>query len=457
VPIFRSHNLVDWTQIGNVLDRPAQLDLTRTTSWSSLGVYAPTIRHHEGRFFMITTNVTDAGALNFFVTTTDPAGPWSDPVPVAISGIDPDIAWDRSGNCWVHFSGLGGIARCRIDDITGEVLEGPTSTWAGTGLQYPEAPHLFEREGTWYLVIAEGGTQSGHAVSLARGPGPIGPWEPCPSNPILSHRSLDRPIQNTGHADMIEASDGSWWMVLLGIRAKGISPGFHVLGRETFLVPVEWVDGWPVVGQLQLAMEGRPPGPVEPVDWNTHERFEGAALHPRWIAIRQRPEEIASLSRRSGWLTLAGTEATLDDAQPVLVGRRQQHHRCRFRARVDAKGETEAGLAVRLDETSHYEVAVVGDRVLARARIGPLCSIVGEAPRPGGPLILSLETDRHAHGADVVRLGWEDESGGCVVLAELDGRYLSSEVTGGFIGRVLGMYAVGGEAAFAWAHYEGVE
>ena len=148
VPIFRSSNLVDWTQIGNVLDRPSQLDLTATWNWSSLGIYAPTIRHHDGRFFMITTNVGSSGRQTFLVTSEDPAGPWSDPVPVPVPGIDPDLAWDHDGNCWVHFSGLGGIARSRIDVRTGAMLTTPDLTWSGTGLQYPEAPHLYERDGT---------------------------------------------------------------------------------------------------------------------------------------------------------------------------------------------------------------------------------------------------------------------------------------------------------------------
>ena len=359
VPIFRSSNLVDWELIGHVLDRPSQLDLSVTGGWSSMGVYAPTIRHHDGRFWMITTNVTTTGAHNFFVTAEDPDGPWSEPTFVEVPGIDPDLAWDRDGNCWVHFSGgPAGIARCRIDDTTGEVLEGPEPTWSGSGLQYPEAPHLYEIEGTWYLLIAEGGTERGHAVSIARGPSPTGPWEGCPANPILSHRSTDRPIQNTGHGDLVEAPDGSWWMVLLGVRPRGGSPGYHVLGRETFLTPVDWVDGWPVVAPVELVVDRRPPGPEAPVTPGGRDDFDGADLDPRWIAVRRHPADVASLTARPGWLTLAGTDATLDTEHPVLVARRQQHQQCRVRTLVDPGSAAEAGLTVLMDETAHYEVAV---------------------------------------------------------------------------------------------------
>src|SRR4029077_1735644 len=120
---------------------------------------------------------------------------------------------------------------------------------------------LFRRGDWWHLLIAEGGTERGHAVTIARGPFPTGPWESCPDNPILSHRSTDRPIQCTGHADLVEAADGSWWMVLLGTRPRGVTPGFDVLGRETMLAPVSWVDGWPVVGDVAPGVAVAPPGP----------------------------------------------------------------------------------------------------------------------------------------------------------------------------------------------------
>jgi xylan 1,4-beta-xylosidase len=450
VPIFRSSNLVDWTQIGNVLDRPSQLDLTATDDWSSLGIYAPTLRHHDGRFFMITTNVGSTGAKSFLVTSKDPAGRWSDPVPVPVPGIDPDLAWDRDGNCWVHFSGLGGIARCRIDSGTGAFLDEPNLTWSGTGLQYPEAPHLYEHEGMWYLLIAEGGTHAGHCVSIARGPSPVGPWEPAPSNPILTHRSTNSPIQNTGHADLVEFTDGSWWMVLLGVRPKGIGPGFHTLGRETFLVPVRWEDGWPVPGDPAPEMTTAP-APSETGEPTEREDFESPVLGHHWVGVRRSPEKVSSLTARPGWLVLRGGEASLDTTEPAFVGRRQQHHFCRFSARLAAEPAVEAGLSVLMDHTAHYDVAVRGDRVIVRVRIGSLDSIVGSAPRPDGPVTLTVETGPDRHGPDSVSLGFED--GESHTLARLDGRYLSSEVTGGFLGRMVGMYAVGGEAAFDWFDY----
>ncbi len=454
VPVFRSHNLVEWEQIGNALDRPSQLDLTRTDAWSSLGIYAPTVRHHDGRFWMITTNVTSAGATTFFVTAGDPAGPWSDPIAVAVNGIDPDLAWADDGTCWVHFSGLGGIARSQIDPATGLVLSGPERTWSGTGLQYPEAPHLFTREGSWYLMIAEGGTERGHCVSVARGPSPVGPWESAPSNPILSHRSTDQPIQNTGHADIVEAGDGSWWLVLLGVRPLGQSPGFHVLGRETFLTPVTWVDGWPVPGELRLEMDGRPPGAAVLPTRGGRDDFDTLELAPRWVGVRRPPSQVASLEVRPGWLVVHGGESTLDSPYPAYVGRRQRHQWCRVRARVDPGTATEAGLTILMDETSHYDVVIRGGEILARAHVGPLDAVAGRMPCPTNPVVLTIGTDAHTQGPDRVTLGYEDDAGTPRPLAQLDGRYLSTEVTGGFLGRTIGMFAVRGDAAFDWFDYQ---
>lgn len=465
VPIFRSANLVDWTQVGNALDRPSQLDLSGTEVSSSFGTFAPTIRHHDGRYWMITTIFRirepaggDAPGIdsdNLFVTSDDPAGPWSEPIRISLAGIDPDLAWGPDGSCWVHYSTGARIERCRIDTDTGAVLEGPEPTWSGTGLQYPEAPHLFERDGTWYLLISEGGTERGHAVSIARGPSPTGPWESCPANPILSHRSTALPIQNTGHGDLIRATDGSWWMVLLATRPRGSTPGFHVLGRETFLAPVEWVDGWPTLEPIALANERRPPGPSDGIVGPAPacDDFDRAPLHPQWIAVRRPPSTVSSLEARPGWLTLLGGVATLEDPHPTFVGRRQMHERCRARTLVDLGDAAEAGLSVRMDALFHYDVAIDADRVVARARIGPLASVVGEAPRPAGPVVLEISTKDATVGPDTVQLAYEDANGKVHVLAELDGRFLSTEVAGGMLGRVLGMYAVGGHASFDWFDY----
>jgi xylan 1,4-beta-xylosidase len=453
VPVFRSPDLVAWTQIGNVIDRRTQMDLTLAAS-TSQGVFAPTLRFHDGRFWMITTGFTDA-LQTFFITAEDPAGPWSEPTHVAIRGIDPDIAWDEDGACWVHHAVGQEVFRTRIDDATGAVLEESTRTWSGTGSQYPEAPHLYRIGDRWYLLIAEGGTERGHGVSIARSSTPTGPWESCPANPVLSHRSTNRPIQNTGHADLVEAVDGSWWMVLLGVRPRGITPRFHVLGRETFLVPIAWEEGWPVVGPLREDMPARPPGGSsglsEPA--TTRDDFDGPGLAAQWLSVRTPLAEVCTLTDRAGWLTLLGRDHDLDQRLPAFVGRRQQHHVSCFRALVDPGDSTEAGVCVRMDEQSHYEVFVRDGEVMVRARIGPVVQVLARRPAPPGPVVLRISTSEDRVAADFVELGFETAAGELDILASLDGRYVSTEVCGGFTGRVTGVYAVGGTAHCDWADW----
>ena len=478
VPIFHSRDLVHWRQIGNALDRPDQLDLPPETQ-SSGGIYAPTLRHHAGRFWMITTNAS--AGRHLIVSAEKAEGPWSDPIWFDLAGIDPDLAWDADGNCWCTVSGL---QQARIDPEHGTILEGPWPVWSGTGLQHPEAPHLYHRDDWWYLLIAEGGTHTGHCVSVARGRSPRGPFEPAPANPILTHRSTDRPIQSTGHADLVQAPDGGWWLMLLGTRPRGRHPGFHVLGRETFLTPVSWVDDWPVVAPV--VESGTAPDVWHP--WPTESErddFDDSTLAPYWISPRSRPEGSWSLNERPGWLILHTTGETLDRPGATFLGRRQQHPEARVATRLEP-GEGRAGLSVRIDEAHHYDLEVSDGEARVVVRIGPARQIVARRAVPPGPLDLMVEvrttdpvsptltasdltpsnlkpsdltaSDR-AGGPTGVEAGGPDtvvlsvDAGEPVVLAELDGRYLSSEVAGGFTGRVIGLYVTRGSVGFDWYDY----
>ena len=459
VPIFHSRDLVHWDQVGNALDRPSQLHLPPQTP-SSGGVYAPTLRHHAGRFWLITTNVaTGSGSMVF--TTTDPAGPWSDPIALpGVPGIDPDLAWDEQGRCWCTYAG---VEQVRIDPETGESFGPPHPVWSGTpGARAPEAPHLYRIGGTWYLMIAEGGTERGHGVSIARGPAPYGPFDPCPANPILSHRSTERPIQNTGHADLVEAPDGSWWMVLLGVRPGGGTPGWHVLGRETYLAPVTWVDGWPVVGEVAPVMAAPPwpPSPVAPPA--VRDDFDADRLHPHWVSLRSRPAECWSTTQRPGWLRLRARGSSMDDADVTFMGRRQQHPSCRVRTLIDPT-DGRGGLSVRLDEQHHYDIEAGDGEVRVSARIGSVGPVVATRPVPAGPVELRIDVLASSgdwdprREPDLLRLGFQWADGRFELLAELDGRYLSTEVAGGFTGRVMGMYAARGTVGFDWFDYEPVD
>jgi xylan 1,4-beta-xylosidase len=419
VPLFHSRDLITWTQIGNVLTRASQFDPDGLEA--STGVFAPTLRHHAGRFWMTTTIVNRIQDGQLIVHADRPEGPWSDPVFVAGTvGIDPDLAWDADGTCYLTYKGFhepGGIMQVPVDPVTGARLGEIRGIWQGTGLAHPEAPHLYEIGGIWYLMIAEGGTERGHCVSIARAPAPDGPFEPCPDNPILTHRSTTHPVQNTGHADLVQAVDGAWWAVHLGVRPRGQTPHYHVIGRETFLAPVTWAGGWPVVGE--------PDRSVPPVDHSFTDDFSASVPHPRWITPAALPASGLSCVRVRD-LTWAA-------------------------AAVVSPGPDPSRLVLRLDDRHWYALVATETEVSAVARIGDLEQTVGAVPVTGGPVTLRIEAV-DPPGIDVIGAPVGPDqivlSAGGAELARLDGRYLSTEVAGGFTGRVLCVERVG---AFSYA------
>ena len=332
VPLFHSKDLIHWQQLGHILTRASQLPLEKAAS--SEGIFAPTLRYHEGIFYMATTN--RSLNQNFYVWATDPAGEWSDPIVVDMEGYDPSLFFDEDGKayftaCRPHPDAE--IIQCEIDIVTGARLSEVKTIWNGTGGAYPEGPHQYRINGKVYLVIAEGGTENGHMVTVARSDNPWGPYESCPHNPILTHRSQFSPIHATGHADIVQAHDGSWWTVFLATRPVPYPYRTH-LGRETFLAQVSWSeDGWPLIGdkgKVSLEMEGAtlPQVPLQPS--GVRDDFDLPELSLEWNFLRNPRPEDWSLSHRPGTLTLHGSAVTLNEADsPAFVGRRQQHFHCK--------------------------------------------------------------------------------------------------------------------------------
>ncbi|GAB3318452.1 glycoside hydrolase family 43 protein [Geodermatophilus aquaeductus] len=434
VPLYRSADLVTWEQAGHVLARPSQLDVSAAPG--SGGITAPTLRHHDGRFWMVTTNLADGG-WQVFTSAEDPLGEWSDPVRMTgVRGIDPDLAWNDDGTLLVSYAGFGaggpaGLVQQAVDPVTGAALTERRPLWQGTGGRFPEGPHLYRVGDLWYLLIAEGGTERGHAVTMARGPSPAGPWEPCPSNPLLTHRGVESPVQNTGHADLVQRPDGSWAVVFHGVRPRGTSPQFHVLGRETFAAEVVWEDGWPRLGEWLTPPEGA----VVVAD-----DLSG----PAWVAPRRFPAEL--LTRAEGGWLLSAADPDPASEDLAFVGRRQEHLQAGFRAVVRASSGV-GGLTLRIDARHHLDLEVDGDRVRAVAQVGALRSVLGEAEVvPGEDVVLEMRTlpgEGHfsstALAPDVLVAGLVG-AGGFAELGRLDGRYVSTEVAGGMTGRLGGLW-----------------
>ncbi|RSM56553.1 glycoside hydrolase family 43 protein [Actinoplanes sp. ATCC 53533] len=432
VPVFHSHDLVHWTQIGNALTRASQL--APGAEAGSRGIYAPTLRHHDGPFWLITTNVShDRGHL--IVTADDPHGPWSDPVFLdGAAGIDPDIAWDEAGQCYVtwHSGNPARIVQAAADPEKGVLLEAPRTVWAGTGLAWPEAPHLYRRDGWWYLMIAEGGTERGHCVAVARSRSITGPFESAPHNPVFSHRSTGHPVQNTGHADLVERPDGEWAAVYLGTRPRGTTPGFHVNGRETFLAGVDWVDGWPAFDESHFE--------TTPGDHSFADDFRSAAPHPRWVSPNAAPAEFTGRDHAGALRLLAGTA---DGGQSGILAVRAYDPAWSFSATVSV-GDGAFRLLLRVDERHWCALDVEPDRIGARLAIGPLENEIVSATIEPGPVTLHLASRSPTFdGPDDIELG-VGSGAGYRRLTAFDGRYLSTEVAGGFTGRVIGLQALSG-------------
>lgn len=472
VPIFHSRDLVHWKQLGHVLTRQSQLDLEGVIS--SVGIYAPTLRHHNGRFYMITTNVKMF--RNFYVWAEHPEGPWSEPIWPEWPGIDPSLTFDDDGR--VYITGTGGffgdepkgIYQAEIDIVSGKLLTERRLIWQGTGVKAPEGPHLYRINGQYYLMIAEGGTEYGHMVTIARSDSPYGPFESNPANPILTHRSSGSSIQATGHADLVQLENGSWWAVFLGIRPVSVpfSGRHHHLGRETFLAPVNWSrDGWPVIGDGGKVAEKMDAGTLsfEAPEASLVERdeFDTGCLQPEWNFLRNPRDEDWSLTEQPGSLTLRGSSVTLNDtASPAFVGRRQQHFRCSVMTGLSfaptQEGE-EAGLTVYMNNRFHYEIALTcgadgENKVILRRRLGSLWKVEHEAGYEGNDIVLGLDANSSHYSFYYSSLDGERipfGSGECALL--------STEVAGGFTGVFFGLYATGNgkpstaPAAFNWFQY----
>ncbi len=362
VTLWRSGDLVSWDYLGAVLTRESQLDLSQARP--SSGLYAATIRvSPAGRFYVVTTNKYTLG--NFVVHTDDiDSGVWSEPAFITKDGIDPSLLFLPDGRCFYTSNGkaggVKGIVGAFINPDTGELLGDLKLLTPGCGGPSVEGPHIYYKDGWYYLMEAEGGTEYGHHEVILRSKDISGPYEKNPHNPILSHVSRKRhPIQATGHADLIEAPDGKWWAVFLAIRVKP-RPLLHHLGRETFLAPVEWKDGWPVIGdegKVELEYECGP-GQKKTRDYSVS-FGEEIGKYP-YLKVRVPKDGCYSLDTAGKTLTLHGDDTISSPlGHPTMLLFRQRGFRERMSATLDLTTLTgDAGITVFLSCDYHYRLEV---------------------------------------------------------------------------------------------------
>ena len=470
VPLFYSEDLVNWEQIGHVLDRESQLDLSG--QGISEGIFAPDISYnpHNDTYYMITTNIRKG---NFFVKTKDPFTKWSDPVWLPdVKGIDPSFFFDDNGKAYivnndapdgeVLYEGHRAI-RIHEFDVTKEETIGESKMLVNGGVNiaekpvWIEGPHLYKINGEYFLMCAEGGTSVNHSEVIFKGDSPMGKFKPWKDNPILTQRHLDpnrrMPVTSAGHADIIEDKNRQWWSVFLACRPIGGE--FENLGRETFMMPVRWSeDGFPYLtkGNELIPMIVRKKG-MERKDsvtfgnFQMNDDFNTPNLGHEWMTLRGPADELYSLTENPGFLSLKFSDVKSSVRKtPAFVCRRIQHHKFECSAKLFFKPENDddaAGLLLFKDETHQYFMSV--SKKGNKERVA-LEKISGEGTEVLAASLINCKDDPitfkiHSRGKlwdFYFSLGDNEPE---LFIGDVDAHYLSTDNSWGFTGTTIGMYA----------------
>lgn len=467
LPLFHSKDLLNWKQIGHAMDRPRQLDLEG--AGVSRGLFAPAISYHNGIFYIVCTEVSRLG--NFVITARDPKGPWSDPVQLPqVNGIDPSLFFDHDGRSYIVYNSIppdnkslwNGHRTIRLYEFDAATLKvkGEEQLMVNGGTdtsKHPvwiEGPHLYQKDGWYYLMCAEGGTGYQHSEVVFRSRTIKGPWIPYENNPILTQRHLDTtrafPITTTGHADLVEDQQGNWWAVFLGCRPY---QGDHYnTGRETFMAPVQWKNGWPHIleGNQTVAYSypiaaTREKG-MEAFNGNQLRRdeFTDTLLANRYCFLRTVKEKWYQLNPSAGMLSLQLRPETCSGKfNPSFIGWRQSHLRgytataMRFTA---ANEKEKAGLLAFQNEKHYYYLCQSlesGKQVLQLFQADSLLTTVTLPSLKSNTVYLKLiaEDSQYTFWYATRKGQWKQ------IGTALDARFLSTKTAGGFVGVIYALYA----------------
>ncbi len=466
LPVFHSKDLVHWTQIGNAIDRPEQLDFTgRKTSEA---VFAPDISYHDGVFYIVNTCVACKG--NFVITARNPAGPWSNPTWLPFEGIDPSIYWEGDKAYIVNNRAPAGPARYdghraiwiqEFDWRAGKMVGDSTQLIDG-GVDitkqpvWVEGPHIVRKDGFYYLTAAEGGTSVNHSQVVLRSRTLRGPYVPYADNPILTQRDLDparpNPITSAGHAELVQTQNGDWWATFLAVRPY--EADFYNIGRETFLLPVTWRNGWPIILPKGKAVPFAATAPKLPRstaalptsgDFAYTDEFDRDRLSMQWIGVRTPQRAFHRVA--DGDLILEPRTRIGDlTGAPAFIARRQQHSDATvsttLRFAPAAAGERAGLVAMQSDDAYlFFGLTRIGDTpsiALYTSAKGQE-RLVASAPVATGALVtLTLRITGGTAAFDY-------SAGGPArtLKSGVDVRFLSTHDAGGFVGTLIGPYVEG--------------
>lgn len=490
LPIFHSKDLVNWKQIGHAMNRPGQLNLDG--AGVSRGLFAPDITYHNGTFYIVCTLIDKLG--NFVITAKDPRGPWSDPVALPeVNGIDPSLHFEDDGTAYIVFNSIppnnislhNGHRTIRMFAFDAKKLkvmgEEKLLVNGGTDMAkkpvWIEGPHIIKKDGWYYLICAEGGTGFNHSEVVFRSKAVDGPYVSYDNNPILTQRHLDparpHPVTTTGHADFIDTKDGKWYAVFLGCRPY--EGDYYNIGRETFMAPVTWKNGWPHILEGNETVQYSYPAPA-PVDLKQPGRFDALAsyrdnfddtvLNDRWIFLRTLRDRWYSLSENRGHLTIKlRPESCSEKVNPSFIAHRQQNLRCAAETSLSfapASSNEKAGLAIFQNETHYYYLCrstrdnkpVI--ELLQSKDTGMQLLATAVVP-DSTPIRLKIESrkDNYAFFYALPGKEWQ------LVKENVDGKFLSTKEAGGFVGSVFALYATSqgqpstNKVQFDWFSYNG--
>lgn len=474
IPVWHSKDLYNWEQIGNVIDRPSQMDFMGENV--SRGLFAPAIRYHDGLFYVTCTDIDHDG--NFVVTATNPAGPWSQPVRLPeVRGIDPSLFFDTDGKAYIIYnsdapdgkplySGHRTIRMYEFDYHSLKVL-GNEILLVNGGVDlsrkpvWIEGPHIYKRGNYYYLMAAEGGTSVNHSEVIFRSEHVGGPFMPYEHNPILTQRGMKSSVTSAGHADLVDGPDGNTYAIFLAVRPY--EGDYYNTGRETFIAPVRWVDDWPVIDHpVQYAYKvpfkvGRPSASW-PVNGNfSHRyRFENL-LKGGWLFLRTNDSSWYRQTR--GELTMRLLpETCMGTGNPAFLARRQQHLTCSVSTEMDfstsVAGE-KAGLVAFQNRNNFYFICRSAGKVQLYA--GDKLLTESELPDSQEKLYLKIDANggEYSFSYALVKDQWR------VLKDHVDGKFLSTKVAGGFVGSMFAVYATSSgvdsknTARFSWFGYTG--
>lgn len=472
VPLSTSKDLVNWTPAGHVLDRLSQVPLKG--QHVSGGIYAPAISYNKKNktFYMITTNV---GAGNFYVKSKDPSKGWSEPIYLRkIDGIDPSFFFDDNGKGYIvhnapvvgkdDYSGQRAI-RCFEFDVKGDSIKGDFKEVlrGGTHVQknpiWIEGPHMFKKDKYYYLMCAEGGTGAWHSEVILRSKNPMGPWEECPNNPILTQRTgLDKnrenPVSSAGHADLVEDGKGNWWAVFLACRPY--EDDMYNTGRDTYLLPVTWKDGWPEILAKNTPIS--PVGEKKGLQPNGKNEFSGNVtytdnfdddnssaglknLNPRWMYLRDLQD---CYTVENGKLKLQLLPGNIYQREPIAaIWARQQNGTFTAETSLDFTPRNDndiAGIALLQKEDYNMvmgKTMLNGRLAITLTRAEKNNALIASAfIKPG---TLRLKVEGHDRYYDFY---YAEQGGDWQLLAKgVDASNLSTQKSGGFIGACIGLYS----------------